>query len=199
MGVRSTNTLQFFIAFSATVYGAQAAGAMSSFTSDIGRAKQAAQELKALFDREPEIETFSDSGEVLNEIGGSVEFRDVYFNYPTKLQQPVLRGLSFTVKPGQYVALVGSSGCGKSTAITLLERFYDPLKGGIFVDGKDISTLNISQYRKHLALVSQEPTLYQGTIRENVLLGVEQDDMPEDQIVRACREANIHDFIMPLP
>ena len=72
-----------------------------------------------------------------------------------------------TVKPGQYVALVGASGCGKSTTIALLERFYDPLVGGVYVDGKEISSLNINNYRSYLALVSQEPTLYQGSIRRS--------------------------------
>jgi ATP-binding cassette subfamily B (MDR/TAP) protein 1 len=127
-----------------------------------------------------------------------VEFRDVHFRYPTRPEQPVLRGLNLTVKPGQYVALVGASGCGKSTTIALLERFYDPLVGGVYVDGKEISSLNINEYRSHLALVSQEPTLYQGTIRENVLLGVDHD-LPDENIEFACKEANIYDFIMSLP
>ena len=199
IGNREYSNLQFFIAFSATTYGAQAAGAMFSFAPDMGKAKQAAQELKTLFDREPEIELLSDGGEPLDDVQGAVEFRDVYFNYPSKPQQPVLHGLSFTVKPGQFVALVGASGCGKSTAIALLERFYDPFNGGVYVDGKNISTLNVNQYRKQIALVSQEPTLYQGTIRENVLLGVDEDEMPEEEILRVCKEANIHDFIMSLP
>jgi len=111
----------------------------------------------------------------------------------------VLRGLSLTVKPGQYVALVGASGCGKSTTIALLERFYDPLAGGVYVDGKEISSLNLNDYRSFLALVSQEPTLYQGTIRDNVLLGADREDVPDEDIEFACREANIYDFIMSLP
>ncbi|KFY15230.1 hypothetical protein V492_02143 [Pseudogymnoascus sp. VKM F-4246] len=130
---------------------------------------------------------------------GTIEFRDVHFRYPTRPEQPVLRGLNLTVKPGQYVALVGASGCGKSTTIALLERFYDPLVGGVFVDGKEISTLNIANYRSYLALVSQEPTLYQGSIRDNILLGADRDDVPDSEIEHACREANIYDFIISLP
>jgi ATP-binding cassette subfamily B (MDR/TAP) protein 1 len=130
---------------------------------------------------------------------GHIEFRDVHFRYPTRPEQPVLRGLNLTVKPGQYVALVGASGCGKSTTIALMERFYDPLVGGIYVDGKEISSLNINDYRNFLALVSQEPTLYQGTIRENVLLGADRDDVPEKEIIKVCKDANIYDFIMSLP
>jgi ATP-binding cassette subfamily B (MDR/TAP) protein 1 len=190
--------LEFFIAFSAIMFGSQAAGAMFAFAPDMGKAKQAAQELKTLFDRRPEIETRFSAGAKIN-IEGGIEFRDVHFEYPSKRDHPVLRGLNFTVRPGQYVALVGGSGCGKTTAIALLERFYDPTLGGVFVDGHDISTLNVNEYRKHLALVSQEPTLYQGTIRDNILLGTDREDVSEDEIVVACREANIYDFVMSLP
>lgn len=95
--------------------------------------------------------------------------------------------------------MVGASGCGKSTTIQLLERFYDPLVGGIYVDGKEISSLNINDYRSFIALVSQEPTLYQGTIRDNVLLGADRAEVPDSEIEFACREANIYDFIMSLP
>jgi ATP-binding cassette subfamily B (MDR/TAP) protein 1 len=122
----------------------------------------------------------------------------VHFRYPTRPEQPVLRGLNLSVSPGQYIALVGPSGCGKSTTIALLERFYDPLSGGIFVDGKEISSLNVNSYRAHLALVSQEPTLYQGTIKENILLGA-AGEVTDEAIEAACRDANIYDFILSLP
>lgn len=191
--------LQFFICFSAVIFGAQSAGTIFSFAPDMGKAKHAASELKELFDRKPEIDTWSTDGERLDHVEGTLEFRDVHFRYPTRPEQPVLRGLNLIVKPGQYVALVGASGCGKSTTIALLERFYDPLAGGIYVDGKEISRLNLNDYRGFLALVSQEPTLYQGTIRENVLLGVDREDVPEEAIVQACKDANIYDFILSLP
>ena len=165
----------------------------------MGKAKQAAQELKVLFDRKPTIDFWSNEGQPVTSIQGTVEFRDVHFRYPTRPEQPVLRGLNLSVKPGQYIALVGASGCGKSTTIALLERFYDPLVGGIYVDGKEISSLNINDYRSFIALVSQEPTLYQGTIKENVLLGADREDVPDSEIEFACREANIYDFIMSLP
>ena len=190
---------QFFICFTAIIFGAQSAGTIFSFAGDMGKAKQAAQQLKRLFDRRPTIDTWSTDGQSIEHVEGHIEFRDVHFRYPTRPDVPVLRGLNLTVNPGQYVALVGASGCGKSTTIALLERFYDPLTGGVFVDGQEISTLNVNEYRAHLALVSQEPTLYQGTIRENVLLGVDRQDVPEEDIVQACKDANIYDFIMSLP
>ena len=191
--------LHFFICFSAIIFGAQSAGTIFSFAPDMGKAKQAAKELKTLFDRVPPIDSWSPDGERFEHMEGNIEFRDVHFRYPTRPEQPVLRGLNLTVKPGQYVALVGASGCGKSTTIALMERFYDPLSGGVFVDGKEISSLNINDYRGFLAFVSQEPTLYQGTIRENVLLGADRDDVPEEAIVQACKDANIYDFIISLP
>ncbi|KAI9741838.1 MAG: GTPase-activating protein [Cirrosporium novae-zelandiae] len=191
--------LQFFICFSSVIFGAQSAGTIFSFAPDMGKAKEAARELKTLLERKPEIDSWSEEGDKVNHIEGTIEFRDVHFRYPTRPEQPVLRGLNITVKPGQYVALVGASGCGKSTTIALLERFYNPLHGGIFVDGKEISRLHLNDYRSFLALVSQEPTLYQGSIRENILLGVDRDDVPEEVVVQACKDANIYDFIISLP
>ncbi|KAI0847840.1 P-loop containing nucleoside triphosphate hydrolase protein [Daldinia vernicosa] len=189
----------FFVVFMSTVFGAQSAGTIFSFAPDMGKAHGAAEELKTLFDRKPTIDTWSEDGTPVEAIEGNIEFRDVHFRYPTRPEQPVLRGLNLTIRPGQYVALVGASGCGKSTTIALLERFYDPLVGGVFVDGKEISTLNVNQYRSFVALVSQEPTLYQGTIKENILLGSSSQTVTDEVIEFACREANIYEFIMSLP
>ena len=190
---------QFFVAFSAILLGTQNLGSIFSFAPDISKAKSSATEMKTLFDRTPGIDIWSRAGGMIQSLQGHIEFRNVHFQYPTRPDQPVLSGINLTVKPGQYIALVGASGCGKSTAIALLERFYDPSTGSIFVDGQDISKLNIKAYRRSLAVVSQEPTLYQGTIRDNVLLGAEGDDMPEEEIVKACKAANIYDFVMSLP
>lgn len=192
---------QFFLVFSAIIFGSQSAGTIFSFAPDMGKAKHAAAELKTLLDRKPKIDAWSTEGKVLENMEGSIEFRDVHFRYPTRPEQPVLRGLNLTVKPGQYVALVGASGCGKSTTIAMLERFYDPLVGGVYADGHEISSLNINNYRSYLALVSQEPTLYQGTIRDNILLGADTkpEDVPEEAIVQACKDANIYEFILSLP
>ncbi|KAL6712815.1 GTPase-activating protein [Lecanora helva] len=199
IGNNEISELGFFICFSAIIFGAQSAGTIFSFAPDMGKAKQAAKGLKDLFDRIPPIDSWSQEGGRVEKMEGTIEFRDVHFRYPTRPEQPVLRGLNLTVKLGQYVALVGASGCGKSTTIALMERFYDPLSGGVFVDGKDVSSLNINDYRGFLSLVSQEPTLYQGSIRENVLLGADREDVPEEAIVQACKDANIYDFIISLP
>ncbi|KAK6707140.1 hypothetical protein SNK04_008144 [Fusarium graminearum] len=190
---------QFFLCFMSIIFGAQSAGTIFSFAPDMGKAHHSAGELKKLFDRQPIVDTWSDKGERLPEVEGTLEFRDVHFRYPTRPEQPVLRGLNLTVRPGQYIALVGASGCGKSTTIALLERFYDPLSGGVYIDNHEISTLNINDYRSHIALVSQEPTLYQGTIKENILLGTPREDVTDADLEFACREANIFDFVVSLP
>ncbi|OJJ05545.1 hypothetical protein ASPVEDRAFT_86888 [Aspergillus versicolor CBS 583.65] len=100
----------------------------------------------------------------------------------------------------QFAALVGASGCGKSTIISLLERFYQVSSGEILIGGENINSIDLSSYRSSLALVSQEPQLFDGTIRDNLLLGhANPETIPESQIVQACRDAEIHDFIASLP
>ena len=188
----------FFISFAAVIFGAQSTGGVFSYAPDMGKSKQAAETLKSLFDRVPDIDSWSETGAKLKDVEGSIEFRDVKFQYPTRTTQKVLKGVNLTFKPGQYVALVGPSGCGKSTIISLMERFYDPTNGTIFLDGKDISTLNLRDYRSHIALVSQEPVLYSGTIRENIMLGTEAE-VGEEEVASACKDANIYDFIVSLP
>ncbi|CAI4215932.1 unnamed protein product [Parascedosporium putredinis] len=122
---------QFFVCFSATIFGAQSAGIIFSFAPDIGKAKQATTDLKTLLDRRPIIDSSSTEGQYLKSTKGDVEFRDVHFEYPVR-SHVALRGLNLHIKPGQYAALVGASGSGKSTAISLLERFYDPKSGAIY-------------------------------------------------------------------
>ncbi|CAI7662711.1 unnamed protein product [Penicillium crustosum] len=191
--------VQFFIAYAAIVVGAFSAGAIFSFAPDMSKSRQAAQDIKRLLDRPVNIDARQETGELLTKVDGSLEMRNIYFRYPNRLERVVVNGLSLSIQPGQYIGLVGASGCGKSTLIALLERFFDPEKGQILVDGKDISKLNVKSYRSHLALVSQEPTLYQGTIRENITLGTDDEDVSEERITKACKDANIYDFIQSLP
>ncbi|KAI9766936.1 MAG: ABC transporter bea3 [Geoglossum simile] len=141
------------------------------------------------------------SGEKLNkgEGGVEIEFKDVHFKYPSRDIQ-VFAGLNMKIEKGQFAALVGPSGCGKTTVVSLLERFYDPDKGAITFDGKNIANLDITDYRGAMSLVSQEPTLYQGTIKENILLAVDEStDTDETALHRSCEDAEIHDFITSLP
>ena len=197
---RQYSMFQFFVCFTSVIFSAQSAGALFSFAPDMAKSREAAQQLKDLWEAKPEIDSCAEEGErISGPLDGRVEFQDVCFEYPTRTGQLVLRNLSFTIEPGQFVALVGASGCGKSTVIGLLERFYDPKSGRIFVDGKDVSKLNVNEYRSQLALVAQEPVLYSGTIRENVLLAVEGAQVSDEDVEAACRKANIWDFVVGSP
>ncbi|TQD86886.1 hypothetical protein C1H46_027503 [Malus baccata] len=109
----------------------------------------------------------------------------------------IFNGFSIKIEAGKSTALVGQSGSGKSTIIGLIERFYDPIKGAVKIDGQDVKSYHLKSLRKHIALVSQEPTLFAGTIRENIVYGV-SDKVDELEIVEAARAANAHDFIAGL-
>jgi ATP-binding cassette subfamily B (MDR/TAP) protein 1 len=124
---------------------------------------------------------------------GDIKLKDVFFSYPARPDQMILKGLNLEIEAGKTVALVGQSGSGKSTIIGLIERFYDPIKGSIFIDNCDIKELHLKSLRSHIALVSQEPTLFAGTIRDNIVYG--KEDASEDEIRRAARLANAHEFI----
>ncbi|KAH9244648.1 hypothetical protein BASA81_017926 [Batrachochytrium salamandrivorans] len=131
-------------------------------------------------------------------VQGWVEFKNVTFSYPTRPNIKVLKGLNVTIKPGQLAAFGGPSGCGKSTTIGLLERFYNISSGSVLLDNRDISKINVSSYRDVIGLVSQEPNLFDFSIRDNITFGCKT--MPsQEEIEAACREANIHEFIVSLP
>ncbi|KAK9449524.1 P-loop containing nucleoside triphosphate hydrolase protein [Limtongia smithiae] len=189
---------QFYVVFMSIIFGAEGAGVVFSFAPDMGKAIQASKSIKSLLDAEPEIDAWSTEGGVPEDVRGDIEFRDVHFRYPTRPEVPVLRGLNLTIKQGQYVALVGASGCGKSTTISLIEEFYRPTGGAVLLDGKDITSFNINAYRQNIALVSQEPTLYAGSIKFNIQLG-SPIPVSNADIEEVCRQANIHDFVMSLP
>ena len=130
----------------------------------------------------------------------SVELRGVSFGYESR-NITTFANLDISIESGQFVAFVGPSGCGKSTVISLLERFYDPTSGSILFGGRDISSIQKSSYRKALSLVAQEPKLFEGSIRDNLLLGIEdkEDAQTEERMTQACKDAEIHDFITSLP
>ncbi|EPX71095.1 leptomycin efflux transporter Pmd1 [Schizosaccharomyces octosporus yFS286] len=193
------NLVHFFTCYIGVVYGVQQAGQVLGYAADVSKAKSSAASIKYICDSKPKIDTWSEEGLRIETLGNSsIVFEAVRFHYPTRKHIQVLRGLNLTIKPGQFVAFVGASGCGKSTMIGLIERFYDCQSGSIKVGGVDIREYNINDYREQIALVSQEPTLYQGTIRENIVLGASRD-VRDEEIIECCKMANIHDFIMGLP
>lgn len=133
-------------------------------------------------------------GKVLKQFRGEVELRGVSFAYA---DEPVLRDLSFRIEPGQTVALVGLSGAGKSTTLDLLARFHDPDRGQVLIDGVDLREIDTRSYRTHIALVSQQPFVFNTTIRENILYG--RPAATQAEIENAAKAAQIHDFILSLP
>ncbi|XP_021790999.2 ATP-dependent translocase ABCB1 isoform X1 [Papio anubis] len=187
------------LVFSAVVFGAMAVGQVSSFAPDYAKAKVSAAHIIMIIEKTPLIDSYSTEGLKPNTLEGNVTFNEVVFNYPTRLDIPVLQGLSLEVKKGQTLALVGSSGCGKSTVVQLLERFYDPLAGKVLLDGKEIKQLNVQWLRAHLGIVSQEPILFDCSISENIAYGDNSRVVSQEEIVRAAKEANIHAFIESLP
>ncbi|KZP07050.1 P-loop containing nucleoside triphosphate hydrolase protein [Athelia psychrophila] len=197
------STFDFFVGLMSTVFGTIQAGNVFSFVPDVSSAKGAGSDIFRLLDAVPEIDAESGEGKPVHveNVRGRVRLENVHFRYPTRPGVRVLRDLSITVEPGTYIALVGASGSGKSTVIQMIERFYDPLAGKIYLDDELITDLNLQEYRKQIALVSQEPTLYAGTVRFNVLLGAIKPvaEVTQEEIEQACRNANILDFIRSLP
>lgn len=153
------------IVISGIIVGANQLSRTSPFLETFAMARGSANAIYEVIDRISAIDPLSKGGKILNHgLKGSIEFRDVFFQYPARKDITVLRGLNVTVNEGQTVALVGSSGCGKSTCVQLLQRFYDPVFGQVFVDGEDVRKYNISWLRSKIAVVGQEPVLFQGTI-----------------------------------
>uniref|UniRef100_A0A8C9CK99 Phosphatidylcholine translocator ABCB4 n=1 Tax=Phocoena sinus TaxID=42100 RepID=A0A8C9CK99_PHOSS len=187
------------LVFSAIVLGAVALGHASSFAPDYAKAKLSAAHLFSLFERQPLIDSHSEEGLRPDKFEGNVTLNEVVFNYPTRPNVPVLQGLSLEVKKGQTLALVGSSGCGKSTVVQLLERFYDPLAGTVLLDGQEAKKLNVQWLRAQLGIVSQEPILFDCSIADNIAYGDNSRSVKMPEIVSAAKAANIHPFIETLP
>eukprot|EP00775_Hariotina_reticulata_P008041 gene8041-8236_t len=149
-----------------------------------------------VINRQPAIDPDS-AGEEPSQVAGNLRLDDVSFVYPARPEVQVLKKLSLEVPAGKTVALVGSSGSGKSTIVGLIERFYDPVEGCVMLDGRDIRTLKLSWLRQQVGLVSQEPTLFATSIFENILMG--RPDASEKEVYEAARSANAHNFISAMP
>ncbi|XP_052474766.1 ATP-dependent translocase ABCB1 isoform X2 [Carassius gibelio] len=188
-----------FLVVSALVYGAMAVGEANTFTPNYAKAKMAAAHVLMLISRVPAIDNASEDGDKPDKFEGNVSFEDVCFNYPSRPDVPVLQGLRLRVKKGQTLALVGSSGCGKSTTIQLLERFYDPQQGNVMLDDNNAKQLNIHWLRSQIGIVSQEPVLFDCSLAENIAYGDNSRKVSQQEIEEAAKAANIHSFIEGLP
>ncbi|XP_030350565.1 ATP-binding cassette sub-family B member 5 isoform X1 [Strigops habroptila] len=194
-----TNFEDVFVVYSSIMFAAINIGQSTSLAPDYGKAKLSAQRIFKLLDRKPLMDSYSEEGEKLSNFEGSIEFRNVHFVYPARPEVQVLQGLSMKVNKGQTLALVGSSGCGKSTSIQLLERFYDPVEGQVLADGFDTRSFHIQWLRSRLGLVSQEPILFDCSIAENIQYGDNSRVVSQEEVEEAAKAANIHSFIERLP
>ncbi|GAB0138927.1 hypothetical protein EsDP_00007147 [Epichloe bromicola] len=199
---------QFYIVFIAIVFSGEAAAMLFQYTTSITKAGTAINYIlrlrrdRILFDEDSDADpqTAPAAPEKASDAKGTeMTFDSVNFSYPLRPKHKVLRGIDIGIKPGKMVAFVGASGCGKSTMIGLLQRFYDPTSGELRANHKDVKILGRRQHRRDIALVQQEPVLYRGSIRENISLGFETGDPSEAQIIEACRSANVWNFVSSLP
>ncbi|XP_018431832.1 PREDICTED: ATP-binding cassette sub-family B member 5 isoform X1 [Nanorana parkeri] len=188
-----------FLVFSLLAYGAITIGQTLSFAPDYAKAKSAASHLFVLFNSQPAIDSYSEQGQKLEKYQGNLELRKVIFNYPSRPDVPVLQELSIQISSGKTVAFVGSSGCGKSTSVQLLQRFYDPLQGTVMFDNVDVRQLNVQWLRSQIGIVSQEPVLFDCSIAENIAYGDNSRMVSLEEIKEAAKAANIHTFIEQLP
>ncbi|MCS7113187.1 MAG: ABC transporter ATP-binding protein/permease [Candidatus Bathyarchaeota archaeon] len=164
------------------------------FILNYKRATVSASKIFEVLDAEPEVKEEFGATE-LREVKGAIEFRNVSFGYVEG--KPVLKNISFKIKPGEKVAIVGGTGSGKSTILKLIPRFYDPWSGQVIVDGVDVRKVKIASLRRHIGIVHQDVFIFSGTIKDNIAYGKPNAKMEE--IIEAARIAGIHDFISQLP
>uniref|UniRef100_A0A8D1G3E0 ATP binding cassette subfamily B member 11 n=1 Tax=Sus scrofa TaxID=9823 RepID=A0A8D1G3E0_PIG len=188
-----------FRVISSVVLSATALGRASSYTPSYAKAKISAARFFQLLDRRPAIRVYSSAGERWDNFQGQIDFVDCKFKYPSRPDVQVLNGLSVSVRPGQTLAFVGSSGCGKSTSIQLLERFYDPDEGKVMIDGHDSKNINVQFLRSNIGIVSQEPVLFACSIMDNIKYGDNTKEIPTEKVIEAAKQAQLHDFVMSLP
>lgn len=166
---------------------------MSRMVAAVQRAAASAQRLFAILDEAPSVAEPAQPVR-LNRVAGEIELRDVGFRYGDR---EILRGLNLDIRPGEMIGLVGPSGSGKTTLANLVCRFYDVSEGAILVDGVDIRSYSLAEYRRNIGIVLQEPFLFYGTIAENIAYG--RPDASREEIVAAARAARAHEFILRLP
>ncbi|XP_042901555.2 ATP-dependent translocase ABCB1 [Parasteatoda tepidariorum] len=185
------------IVFFNVMFASMFLGQTSPYFEAFALAKGAAAKIFHIIERKPVIDSSSEAGLRPRALRGVIALRDVNFSYPARKDVAVLKNMSLDVAPGETVALVGSSGCGKSTIIQLVLRFYDTDSGSVELDGTDVKDLNVGWLRDHIGLVGQEPVLFSTTILENIKYG--KLDATQEEIETAAKIANAYDFIDALP
>lgn len=171
----------------------QASPCISAFAAGQAAAFKMFETIK----RKPEIDAYDDNGRKLDDLRGDIELKDVYFSYPTRLNEQIFTGFSLSIPSGITAALVGQSGSGKSTVISLIERFYDPQSGEILIDDINLKDFQLRWIRGKIGLVSQEPVLFASSIKDNIAYG--KDGATIEDIKAAAELANASKFIDKLP
>lgn len=175
------------------------AGGSAANAPDVGKAKGSVERVFDIVNHQSPIDATADDNNVekvrldFSKVKGEIEFEDVWFRYPTRKEDFVLRGLNIKISPSESCALVGESGCGKSTFINLVMRFYDPNHGRVLLDGTDISTINLHDLRTAISLVMQEPNIFNFNILENILYG--KLDATNTEVLNAAELSNCVEFI----
>ncbi|XP_048564125.1 ABC transporter B family member 9-like isoform X2 [Triticum urartu] len=187
-----------FRVYFALVFTAFGISQTSDMASDSTKGRESATSILAFIDRKPKIDSTSDEGIKLEKVDGTIEFNHVRFKYPSRPDVQIFSDFTLGIASGKTTALVGESGSGKSTVIALLERFYDPDSGTISLDGTELRKLTLSWLRDQMGLVSQEPVLFNDTIRANIAYG-KRGEATEEEIITVAKAANAHEFISSLP
>ncbi|CAM0954127.1 unnamed protein product [Alopecurus aequalis] len=187
-----------FTANFALVLGMIGASQTSAMASDSTKANDSATSIFMILDRKSQIDSSSEEGSTMELVKGDIDFKHISFRYPSRPDIQIFSDFNLSIPSKKTVALVGQSGCGKSTVIALLERFYDPDSGAILLDGVEIKNLKLSWLRDQMGLVSQEPVLFNDTIRANIAYG-KHEAVTEEEIVVAAKAANAHEFISSMP
>ncbi|XP_074310728.1 ABC transporter B family member 21-like [Silene latifolia] len=197
VGHGKTTFADVFRVFFALAMAAIGISQSSSLAPDSSKAKSAAASVFSILDRKSKIDPSDESGTTLEQVKGDIEFQHVSFTYPTRPDVQIFRDFCLNIHHGKTVALVGESGSGKSTVVSLLQRFYDPDSGCITIDGVEIQKFQLQWLRQQIGLVSQEPTLFNDTIRANIAYG-KGGNATEAEIIAAAEQANAHKFISSL-
>jgi len=184
-----------FMIYTIMVGGAVAA--LSEVWGELQRAAGATERLVELLTAEDSVLDPVEPGSLPTPVKGSLTFEDVQFHYPSRPQISALDGINLVIQPGETVALVGPSGAGKSTIIQMVQRFYDPQSGAVKIDGMDLRDLDRAVFRKHIALVPQDPVIFADTARENIRFG--RPEATDAEVTEAAKAAAAHDFLSELP
>jgi ATP-binding cassette subfamily B protein len=184
-----------FLIYTIMVGGAVAA--LSEVWGELQRAAGATERLIELLTVEDTVNDPAKPLVLIPPVRGALTFEDVQFSYPSRPQISALDGFNLTIEPGETIALVGPSGAGKSTVIQMVQRFYDPQSGTVRIDGMDLRDLNRGEFRKHIALVPQDPVIFADTARENIRFG--RPDASDAEVEEAAKAAAAHEFLAILP